>query len=158
MRIWIDGDSCPRQVRDIVNARCINEKIPLCYVANRELPLPDSEFISFVLSSPAADSADDYIAEHASEGDLIITRDIPLAASLVESGRAVINDRGTQFTKNNVRERLAQRDFMQMMREVGVGQDKGSSYGAKEVKDFASCFDRLLVQMLREERFKRASS
>ena len=157
MKVWIDGDSCPRQVRDIVNARCIRERIQLHYVANSELPIPKSKYISFSLSSSAADSADDYIVEHSLMGDLILTRDIPLAASLVEKGRAVINDRGKQFTKNNVRERLAQRDFMHMMREAGIGQDKGSNYGAKEIKDFSSCFDRVLVQMLREERFKKAS-
>lgn len=157
MKIWIDGDSCPRQVRDIVNARCIREKVELHYVANRELPLPDSEFISFSLSSSAADSADDYIVEHSREGDLIITRDIPLAASLVEKERVVINDRGNQFTRNNVRERLAQRDFMHMMREAGIGQDRGKSYGPREIKEFSSCFDRVLVRMLREERFRKAS-
>lgn len=158
MTVWIDGDSCPRQVRDIVNTRCMREKIQLHYVANSALPLPQSEYISFSLSSSAADSADDYIVENCQAGDLILTRDIPLAASLVEKNRVVINDRGTQFSKNNVRERLAQRDFMQMMREAGIGQDKGSNYGAKEIKDFSSCFDRVLVQMLREERFKKASS
>lgn len=158
MTVWIDGDSCPRQVRDIVNSRCIREKVQLHYVANRELPLPDSEFISFSISSAAADSADDLIVAHSSPGDLIITRDIPLASSLVEEGRTVINDRGTQFTANNIRERLAQRDFMQMMREAGIGQDKGKNYGPKEIKDFSSCFDRVLVQMLREERFRKASS
>lgn len=158
MTVWIDGDSCPRQVRDIVNTRCIREKIQLHYVANRELPLPSSEFISFSLSSSAADSADDYIVENSQTGDLILTRDIPLAASLIEKARVVINDRGTQFSKSNIRERLAQRDFMHMMREAGIGQDKGKNFGAKEIKDFSSCFDRVLVQMLLEERFRKASS
>lgn len=158
MTVWIDGDSCPRQVRDIVNARCIREKVQLHYVANRELPLPESEFISFSLSSSEADSADDHIVEHSVPGDLIITRDIPLASSLVEQERIVINDRGTQFSKNNIRERLAQRDFMKMMREAGIGQDRAKNYGPKEIKDFSSCFDRILVRMLREDRFKKAST
>ncbi len=156
MRIWIDGDSCPKQVRDIVNKRCIRDRVFLSYVANRALPLPESEFISFVQTSTAADSADDYIFEHCEKGDLVITRDIPLASRLVETDRAVINDRGTAYTKNNIRERLQQRDFMQMMREAGIGQERGSNYGAKELRSFSSCFDRTLVQMLAEERHRKA--
>ena len=157
MRFWIDGDSCPRQVRDIVNRRCLSERTPVHYVANRDLPLPSSEYIHFSLSSPAADSADDYIVAHSLPGDLVVTRDIPLAAILVEKDRVVINDRGNEYTKNNVRERLAQRDFMQMMGEAGIGQAKGCQYGAREIKAFSSCFDRVLVRMLREERFKKAA-
>ncbi|MDC7241879.1 MAG: DUF188 domain-containing protein [Spirochaetales bacterium] len=156
MKIWIDGDSCPRQVREIVNKRCIKEQVHLFYVANRTLPLPESEFIHFVQTSPEADSADDYIEEHCVKGDLVITRDIPLASRMVETERAVINDRGTAYTKNNIRERLQQRDFMQMMREAGIEQEKGSNYGARELRSFSSCFDRTLVQMLAEERFRKA--
>lgn len=157
MTVWIDGDSCPRQVRDIVNSRCIRERIHLRYVANRELTVPVSEYIHFSLTSDAPDSADDFILEHCEEGDLVLTRDIPLAAALVKKQILVMNDRGDLYTKNNVTERLAQRDFMQMMREAGVGQDRGKNFGAREIKAFSSCFDRELVRMLREERFRKAS-
>jgi len=157
MTIWIDGDSCPRQVREKVNARCMRERIHLRYVANRELPVPESEYIHFTLTSNAPGSADDYIIEHCREGDLVLTRDIPLAAALVKKHILVMNDRGDLFTKNNVTERLAQRDFMQMMREAGIGQDKGKNFGPKEIKAFSACFDRELVRMLREERFRKAA-
>ncbi|QEN07844.1 hypothetical protein EXM22_07510 [Oceanispirochaeta crateris] len=157
MTVWIDGDSCPKQVRDIINTRCINEKIQVHYVANSSLPLPESPYISMILTSNAPDSADDYILEHSRQGDLILTRDIPLASALVKKRLVVMNDRGNLFTKDNVSERLAQRDFMQMMREAGIGQDKGKNYGPKEVKAFAACFDRELVRMLREERFAKAA-
>ncbi|MDA3955680.1 DUF188 domain-containing protein [Oceanispirochaeta sp.] len=157
MTVWIDGDSCPKQVRDIVNSRCVREKIALHYVANSPLPLPDSSYITMSLTSDAPDSADDFIVQNSRPGDLVLTRDIPLASALVKKQMVVMNDRGNLFTKDNVSERLSQRDFMQMMREAGIGQDKGKNYGPKEIKAFSSCFDRELVRMLREERFRKAA-
>jgi len=157
MTVWIDGDSCPRQVRDIVNGRCIRERVVVRYVANRVLPVPESDYIRFTLTSDAPDSADDYILDSCAAGDLVLTRDIPLAAALVKKQITVMNDRGDLFTKNNVTERLAQRDFMQMMREAGIGGDRGKNYGPKEIKAFSACFDREFVRILREERFRKAS-
>ena len=155
MRVWVDGDSCPKQVRELVNSRCLREKVSLNYVANRPVPLPDTDGISMILTGAGEGSADAYIMEHAVSEDLVITRDIPLAAELVDSGRTVINDRGTRFTVSDIKERLAERDFMQMMREAGLEQDRGKNYGQKELKKFADCFDREFTRLIREERFRK---
>ncbi len=155
MMVWVDGDSCPKQVRELVNSRCLNEKVSLCYVANRPVALPDADGISMILTSGEEGSADAYITEHAGTEDLVITRDIPLASELVNSGRTVINDRGTRFSASDIKERLAERDFMQMMREAGLEQDRGRNYGAKELKKFADCFDREFTRLVREERFRK---
>ena len=156
MTVWVDGDSCPKQVRELVNNRCLGGKVSLKYVANRHIPLPEADGIDMIITGTEEGSADAYIASHTGTDDLVITRDIPLAAKLLEAGLTVINDRGTRFTASNIKERLAERDFMQMMREAGLEQDRGRNYGQKELKKFADCFDREFTRMVREERFRKS--
>lgn len=154
MTLWIDGDSCPRDLRRMVNRRCEKLKLPLCYVANRSLDLPPSSFISQILVRKEKDSADDILVQKARQGDLVITRDIPLAARLLEKNIVVINDRGGIFNHQNIKERLEKRHFSLMMKGAGIPQEKSRNYGAVELKAFALCFDREVMNLLREERFR----
>lgn len=158
MIIWIDGDSCPRPVRDILFRASKRQNLQLIFVANRPIPLKKSQLISFVQTSKEEGSADEYILENSVQGDLIITRDIPLAAELVERDRITLNDRGTIFTKENVRERLAQRDFNKMLREAGLNDDHSNNFGEKEIRAFSNAFDRTTCQMLAEESFFNAKN
>jgi uncharacterized protein YaiI (UPF0178 family) len=99
---------------------------------------------------PAGDgAADDRIVELAEPGDLVITRDIPLASRLVETGAPilVIDDRGQVYTRENIRERLSLRDFMVGLAESGLGRARIASYGKKELKAFADGLDRVLVNL-----------
>lgn len=149
MKIYLDADSCPLRVRNIILKASQRLKIPTFFIANTEISVDGSDYAEFVLVDAGADVADDYIYDKARPGDLVITRDIPLAAKLVENGLTVINDRGTEYDKDNVQARLSMRDFMQEMREVGVFDEKTSSFSDKDLRLFASCFDRVLTRMLK---------
>ena len=156
MIIWVDGDSCPRPIRDILCRAAVREKVTVNFIANREIPLKKSGQISLILTSPEEGSADRYIIENSSPGDLVVTRDIPLAAELVEKeDLSVLNDRGTVYTKENVRERLAQRDFNQMMREAGLDDERSSNFGPKEIRAFSNTFDRTIRQILAVEEYRK---
>ena len=158
MNIWVDGDSCPKPVRDILCRASKRQGVPLFFVANRNIPVKKSQKINQILTSPEEGSADNYILDHAGPEDMIITRDIPLAAKLVEKELVVLNDRGTVYTRENVRERLAQRDFNQMLREAGLKDERSGNFGQKEIRAFSNAFDRTLQQMLLEERFRKTRS
>jgi len=95
------------------------------------------------------DAADDHIADHAESGDVAVTADIPLAARLLESGVTTIDPRGTQYTRENIGERLSVRDFMDQLRSTGVDTGGPSGYGAKEKQAFASTLDRVLTRAVR---------
>ncbi|MDE5614587.1 MAG: DUF188 domain-containing protein [Treponemataceae bacterium] len=145
--VWIDADSCPRQVREFVFRRTKKYSVPLFFVANREIPLPAGA--QMTVCEPTAQAADDYIFSHCNAGDIIITRDIPFAARLQEKSVCVMNDRGTVFTKENIGERLSERNFMLNLAEIGLGDDrKKSSYGKKEFDAFVRTFDRDFSQKL----------
>ena len=87
---------------------------------------------------------DNYIVENATEKDLVITRDIPLANRLVEKNISVINDRGTKFTQNNIKELLSIRNFNHELAQIGITGEKVKNYGQKEIAKFSNCLDKEL--------------
>lgn len=149
MKIWIDADSCPKPVREIVERAAKRESLPLIYTANRNIPMEENELFSMVITEATDQSADLYIVENTDIEDLVITRDIPLADELVEKGVTVLNDRGILYTKENIKERLSVRNFMYELREFGGGVERHSAFGPKEKQAFANAFDRQLRKMLK---------
>lgn len=149
MTIWIDADSCPVRVRQIVCKAALRLSVPLVFVANRIIPIEQHELISFVKTNEEEQSADNHIITFAKKGDLVITRDIPLAATLVNLEISVINDRGVLFTVDNVRERLSIRDFMYEVRSNGLMTDKMGAFNKKDLQNFSNTFDSVLTKLLK---------
>ncbi len=149
MTVWVDADSCPINVRKIVIKASMKRKIPTVFVADRRIPLPASPHIDFREVEPGVDRADAEIIEHAQPGDLVITRDIPLAANLVKSGVSAIDDRGYVFTESNIGDRLSMRNLMYDLREAGVQAERTRPPGQRELKAFADSFDREITRLIK---------
>ena len=94
MKLWIDADAAPREVKDICLR--VSERLHLetVLVANQRIQLPSGyTHVSTVRVDGGPDVADLYIAEHAAAGNVAVTADIPMAALLVPKGVVVINPR-----------------------------------------------------------------
>ena len=151
MKLWIDADAAPRDVKEIVFRAANRLELEAVLVANQRLYVPPGNpFVSAVRVEGGPDVADRHIVEHASPGDLAITADIPLAAALVEKGVKVIDPRGEEFTAENVGERLSIRNFMDELRSTGVETGGPSAYGERDKRTFAAALDRVLTRSLRE--------
>ncbi len=150
MKIWIDADAAPRDVKDIVARAALRLEIPTYLVANQRLQTPaNNPLVTSVRVEGGPDVADDYIAEHAEPGELAITADIPLASRLVGKGVKTIDPRGTEYTEENIGERLSVRDFMDQVRSTGVDTGGPRAYSAKDKQAFAASFDRVLTRLTR---------
>jgi uncharacterized protein YaiI (UPF0178 family) len=160
MFIWVDADSCPVDARKILERFSLRLAIPLRYVANHPIPLLEGNLrpagdrqrvqknplYEMIITDAEDGAADDYIVEHIASGDIAVTRDIPLAARLVEKGAIVLNDRGMLFTAENIRERLSLRDFNLALTETGCAPDKTAVYNKRDINNFANCLDRVLTK------------
>ncbi len=142
--IWVDADSCPRRVREIIARAAERRRIRVYYLANREIPLPESPHVSMIVVSGDPEAVDARIVAEAPATALVVTRDIPLAAQLVERGLVVLNDRGEVFTAENVRERLSLRNFSKELRDAGLYRPAGDSHDHRAVQAFANALDREL--------------
>jgi uncharacterized protein len=150
MKLWIDADAAPRDVKEMVFRAARRLELQTVLVANQRLtPPPGNPFVTAVRVEGGPDVADAYIAEHAEPRDVAITADIPLAAILVEKSVYVIDPRGHEYTPENVGERLAVRDFMDGLRGANVETGGARPYGPKDKQAFAGALDRVLVRALR---------
>ncbi len=146
MRIWVDADACPVAVKDILFRAAQRTGRELTLVANQLLRVPAAPNIRAVQVPGGFDVADDWIAERASEGDLVITADIPLAAQIVEKGAIALSPRGERYGKENIRELLDLRNFMDTLRSSGVQTGGPAAFGQADRQKFANQLDSLLAR------------
>ncbi|CAB3678515.1 YaiI/YqxD family protein [Achromobacter sp. K91] len=150
MHIWVDADACPAVIKDILFRAAQRWQLPLTLVANQMLYTPPSPLIRAVQVPRGFDVADAHIAERASEGDLVITGDIPLAAQVLEKGAMALNPRGERYTPETIRERLALRDMMEELRASGVDTGGPAAFSQADRKAFANQLDTLLARAARK--------
>ena len=147
--IWVDADSCPIPVKDIIFRFCKRLSLKLFFVANHEIPMPKSSLFQMIVCDATPDAADNYVVENALENDIVITRDIPMASRLLEKNITTINDRGLLFTSENIREKLSLRNFNKELYDNGILSEKTSTFSKKDVNNFANCFDREIQKKLK---------
>ncbi len=145
-QIWVDADACPKVIKDILYRAAERVEIPLILVANQPLQTPGSRYIRSVQVAPGFDVADNYIVTKATMGDLIITADIPLAAEVIANGCLALNPRGELYSKENIRERLNMRDFMDSLRSSGIDTGGPATFSQADRQAFANQLDRILSQ------------
>lgn len=145
MRIWVDADACPTEVKELLFRTAKRTETQVTLVANQPIRTPHSEFIDSVQVPAGPDVADQKIVASVEPGDLVITADIPLAADVVKQGAEALNPRGELYTEANAGERLAMRNLLDGLR--GEGQISGgpSNYNAKDKQAFANQLDRWLT-------------
>jgi uncharacterized protein YaiI (UPF0178 family) len=137
-------------VKELVFRSAKRLGIDTILVANQRLQTPaGSPMVRAVWVDGGADVADQYIANHASPGDLVVTQDIPLAALLVPKKIVVLDPRGEEHTAETIGQRLSVRDFMEQARLSGVVTGGPPPYDGRARQAFASALDRALTRLRR---------
>ena len=150
MKIWIDADAAPRDVKDLVFRASRRLMIEVTLVANRPVPLPPANRrVSAITVREGADVADRFIATHAQPGDVAITADIPLAAQLVAKDVFVVDPRGELLDDRNIGGRLAARDFFDAARGAGMETAGPKPYSQRDRIAFAATLDRILTRAIK---------
>lgn len=153
--IWVDADSCPKLVRTYLIDYSLKLQIKINFVANKNIPChKEHQFFSMIITSQENQAADNYILKNVDKYDIVITRDILLADALVDKMITVINDRGTLWTKENIKERKSESAFNYELALIGFGINKSNTYDKKEFAKFANCFDKEIHRLIKEEKLK----
>lgn len=146
MKIWVDADGCPVEIKELLFRAAVRRKISVTLVANQILTVPVSPFTQMLLVPGGLDAADRKIVELVSAQDLVITSDIPLAADVVAKGAKALNPRGELYTDVNIGDRLATRNLLDEMRTAGQTVRGPSGYTPKHKQNFANELDRWLAR------------
>ena len=144
MTIFVDADAFPRAAKEILLKTSARRNLPLVFVSNKPLPLPESPQVSDIIVPGGFNVADDKIVELAEAGDLVVTADIPLADRIVTKGAVALDPRGTLYTEENVKQLLAMRNLMDEIRSAGEITGGPPPYGPKDREAFANQLDRFL--------------
>lgn len=148
--IYLDADACP--AKDLVYRVATRYGIPLKVVANMGLRLPQDAALDaeMVVVPGSPDAADDWIADHAVKGDLVLTADIPLAARVIGNQVRCIDFRGSEFNPNRIGDALASRDLNAYLRSMGIATGGPPAYTRNDRSRFASALDAAVNRLARE--------
>ena len=116
-RIYVDADACP--VKDEIYRVATRHGLPVSVVAGNFIRVPSDPLIERIAAGSGMDAADDWIAERAGKGDVVITSDIPLASRCVKAGAEVIAPNGKPFSEQSIGMTLAVRNLMTDLRSSG---------------------------------------
>ena len=115
--LYIDADACP--VKDEVYRVADRYALPVFVVSNSWIRIPISPRVISVVVDDGPDVADDWIAERAGSGDIVITADIPLADRALKAGAQAIHPTGRVFTTDSIGSALASRSIGEHLRSMG---------------------------------------
>ena len=146
MQIWVDADACPAVIKEMLYRVADRKRVQVVLVANRPLRTPPSPWIRSIQVARGFDVADDHIASAMAVGDLVVTADIPLAAAVVERGGYALNPRGEFYSRDNVRELLDLRNFMEGLRASGVETGGPPAFSHADRQSFANQLDRFITR------------
>src|SRR5213080_3930345 len=147
-RIYIDADACP--VKDEIYRVAIRHGLPVSVVAGNFIRVPQDPLIERIAAGSGMDAADDWIAERAGQGDIVITSDIPLASRCVKSGAEVIAPNGKPFTEQSFGMTLAVRNLMTDLRSSGEVTGGPKSYSSRDRSAFLSALDQAIRRIQRQ--------
>ncbi len=143
-QIWVDADACPRVIKEILFRAANRKSLPTTLVANQLIPVPNSPYIKAIQVPSGFDVADNFIVQRANAGDLVITADIPLADEVLTLGCLALNPRGELYSKENIKQRLNMRDFMDMLRGSGINTGGPPALSQADRQAFANQVDKLI--------------
>lgn len=141
--IWIDADSCPRAVKEIVYKTSQRLSINIVLVANDYQNIPQSSLIRLIVVDKGFDAADKHIVDLVEIHDIVITADIPLAALVLKKKAIALDPRGKIYTENNIGSILSMRDILKEFRDAGTITSGPAAFSAKDVKLFADSLNKL---------------
>src|SRR5580692_148462 len=151
--LLIDADACPvkQEIYSVAERHVLKATaLKVFVVSNSPIAVPRDEMIERVVVGAGMDEADNWIAERAHRGDIVITADVPLAARCVKADATVIAPNGKPFSEDSIGMTLATRNLMDSLRSAGEITSGPKPFSPRDRSEFLSALDRAIVRLLRD--------
>ncbi len=145
--IYIDADACP--VKAEIYKVAERHGLRTFVVANSFMAVPRDPMIERIVVPGGMNVADDWIAERAVAGDIVVTSDIPLADRAIKAGADVIAPNGRPFTADSIGMALATRNLMEDLRSAGAVTGGPRPFSPRDRSAFLSALDLAIVRLKR---------
>lgn len=143
--VYVDADACP--VKDETYRVAARYALKVHVVANTPISVPRDPMIERITVADGPDAADDWIAERAGEGDIVVTADVPLASRCVKAGAKVIGPTGKAFDDASIGMALATRNLMDDLRSAGAVTGGPKPFSPRDRSTFLSALDLAVVRL-----------
>jgi uncharacterized protein YaiI (UPF0178 family) len=146
--IYLDADACP--VKQEAYRVAGRHRVRIVVVSNSPIAVPRDPLIERVVVSAGMDEADNYIAERAAKGAIVVTADVPLAARALKAGAVALAPIGKPFTEDSIGMALATRNLMDQLRSAGEITGGPKPFSPRDRSAFLGSLDREIVRLKRE--------
>jgi len=150
VQIYVDADASPVKNEVVRVAKRYGLKVYL--VSNSLMQIGQDETVEMVIVGGNFDAADDWIAEHVADKDIVITGDIPLASRCLGKGALVIDPKGRVFTEESIGDALANRELMAYLRDIGSVTGGPAPYKKRDRSLFLQRLDDLIQAAFKGQR------
>src|SRR6201997_2252818 len=150
--LYIDADACPvkQEVYRVAERHALKgTALKVFVVSNSPIAVPRDAMIERVVVGAGMDEADNWIAERAKRGDIVVTADVPLASRCVKSGAEVIAPSGKAFTADSIGMTLATRNLMDSLRSAGAVTGGPAPFAPRDRSNFLAALDQAIVRLTR---------
>src|ERR1700689_75797 len=133
--LYIDADACPvkQEIYRVAERHALKGvALKVFVVSNSPIAVPRDALIERVVVGAGMDEADNWIAERARAGDIVITAD----------GRA--------FTADSIGMTLATRNLMDSLRSAGEITSGPKPFAPRDRSSFLAALDRAIVRLMRD--------
>jgi uncharacterized protein YaiI (UPF0178 family) len=145
--IFIDADACP--VKNEIYRVAERHGLKVFVVSNAPIAVPRDPMVERIVVAEGMDKADDWIAERARSGSVVVTADIPLASRCVKAGASVLAPNGRAFTEDSIGMTLATRNLMDELRSAGLASGGPRPFSQRDRSAFLSALDLAIVRLKR---------
>lgn len=142
--LYVDADACP--VKDEVYRVAGRYGLHTQVVCNSWIRVPMDSKITLTVVDAGPDIADDWIAERAGKGDIVITSDIPLAQRALANGAQALHPTGRPFTPDNIGSSLASRAIGEHLRSMGEITGGPKPFAPADRSKFLQALDQAVVR------------
>jgi uncharacterized protein len=151
--LLIDADACPvkQEIYRVAERHLLKGvAIKVFVVSNSPIAVPRDEMIERVVVAAGMDEADNWIAERAKRGDIVVTVDVPLASRCVKAGATVIAPNGKPFTEDSIGPALATRNLLDSLRSAGEITGGPKPFAPRDRSAFLAALDQAIVRLKRD--------
>lgn len=145
--VYVDADACP--VKPEILRLAGRAGLVATLVANSGLRPSRDPLVRTIVVPQGADAADDWIVEHVTAKDIVVTADVPLAHRAVGKGAIVLGPTGRIFTPNSIGMALAMRNLKQDLRESGAISGNNPAFAARDRSAFTAALAEAIQKALR---------
>jgi uncharacterized protein len=151
--LLIDADACPvkQEIYRVAERHALKgTALKVFVVSNAPIAVPRDPLVERVVVAAGMDEADNWIAERAHRGDIVVTADVPLASRCVKAGATVLAPNGKPFSEDSIGMTLATRNLMDSLRSAGEITSGPKPFAPRDRSAFLAALDQAIVRLKRE--------